>query len=300
MNIENRHNTSRDIRHFTPLNDSHVSANHYKMLSDSEEKHLVMKWKKFGDKKALDALIESHMRLVPQIARKFSGYGINRNDLVSEGYIGLMQSVEGFKPEKGFRFSTYARWWIRAAILNFILQTWSLIKIGNSANKKKLFFNLKRAKQKMAMDKSRYLSDCDAELLAHQFNVPTRDVLAMDQRQSANDPSLNQPIGSDDENTLTLMDTIRDTSLSPEETCANKEHETLKRKSLRRALNHLTSREKDIISKRYLTDSPKTLSALARVYGVTAERVRQIETEAINKLKRTLSISHVDLISQSI
>tara|TARA_B100001094_G_C18157351_1_gene787240 strand:+ start:926 stop:1828 length:903 start_codon:yes stop_codon:yes gene_type:complete len=300
MNINTSANAKIDGLHFAELNRSYIDSNSYKLLSDSEEKKLVMKWKNFGDKQALDTLIKSHMRLVPQIARKFSGYGINKNDLVSEGYIGLMQSVDGFKPEKGFRFSTYARWWIRAAILNFILQTWSLIKMGNSANKKKLFFNLKRAKQKLAMDKSRYLSDHDATILADEFRVPTNDVVMMDQRLSATDPSLNQPIMSDGENTLTLMDTIIDPGLSPEEMCANKEVETLKRKSLRRALEHLTGREKDIISKRYLTENPQTLSALATVYGVTAERVRQIETEAIGKLKRTLSINHVDLISQSI
>ncbi|MGB1876555.1 MAG: RNA polymerase factor sigma-32 [Rhodospirillaceae bacterium] len=272
----------------TPIPNA-MNARSFPVLSETEEKKLIRRWKKTGDRDALDQLIESHLRLVPRIARKFSGYGINVDDLISEGHIGLMQSVERFKPEKGFRFSTYARWWIRAAILNFILQTWSLIKVGNSAGKKKLFFNLKRAKREMTLEGSRYLSDADAELIAKRFQVSTRDVIAMDQRLSAIDPSLDQPVSDEDGNTLTMLDTIADDTDSPEESYASREHERLRQDALSRGLTNLDARERDIVTKRYLTDRPKTLSALATVYGVTAERIRQIESGAISKLKSALA-----------
>lgn len=264
-------------------------ARSFPVLSESEEKELVQRWKTTGDRKALDRLIESHLRLVPRIARKYSGYGINVGDLISEGHIGLMQSIERFKPEKGFRFSTYARWWIKAAILNFILQTWSIIKVGNSAGKKKLFFNLKRAKREMALEGTRYLTDADAEAIAERFQVSTDDVMAMDQRLSAVDPSLDQPVSDEDGSTLTLIDTIASAEPLQEETYANQQMENLRKTALHKGLTKLDPRERDIVTKRYLTDQPKTLSALANVYGVTAERIRQIEAGAISKLKKVLA-----------
>lgn len=268
---------------------SATNARSFPVLGEEAEKEIIHRWKTTGDRKALDQLIESHLRLVPRIARKFSGYGININDLISEGHIGLMQSVERFKPEKGFRFSTYARWWIRAAILNFILQSWSLIKVGNSAGKKKLFFNLKRAKREMALEGSRYLTDADVELLAQRFQVSTADVVAMDQRLSAVDPSLEQPVSDEDGSTLTLLDTIADDSSTPEDSYSSREIERLRKEALNRGLTRLDARERDIVTKRYLTDQPKTLSYLAKIYGVTAERIRQIESGAISKLKAALA-----------
>lgn len=268
---------------------SALNARSFPVLGEQEEKDLVQRWKQTGDREALDRLIESHLRLVPRIARKFSGYGINVNDLISEGHIGLMQSVERFKPEKGFRFSTYARWWIRAAILNFILQTWSLIKVGNSAGKKKLFFNLKRAKREMTLEGTRYLTDADVDLLATRFQVSAADVVAMDQRMSAVDPSLEQPVSDEEGSTLTMMDTIADSGLSPEDSYSGQEIERLRKEALNRGLTNLDARERDIVTKRYLTDQPKTLSYLAKIYGVTAERIRQIESGAISKLKTALA-----------
>lgn len=268
---------------------SATNSRSFPVLDEAEEKEIIKRWKTTGDREALDRLIESHLRLVPRIARKFSGYGINMNDLISEGHIGLMQSVERFKPEKGFRFSTYARWWIRAAILNFILQSWSIIKVGNSAGKKKLFFNLKRAKREMTLEGSRYLTDADVELLAQRFQVSEADVVAMDQRMSAVDPSLEQPVSDDEGNTLTLMDTIADTGATPEDSYCSREIERLRKQALNRGLKGLDERERDIVTKRYLTDQPKTLSYLAKIYGVTAERIRQIESGAISKLRTALA-----------
>ena len=276
------------VSHLTNV-PSALHARSFPVLSEEDEKDLVRRWKETGDRKALDRLIESHLRLVPRIARKFSGYGIHVDDLISEGHIGLMQSIERFKPEKGFRFSTYARCWIKAAILNFILQTWSLIKVGNSASKKKLFFNLKRAKRDMSLEGTRYLTDADVTAIAERFSVSREDVIAMDTRLSAVDPSLEQPVSEEDGSTLTMLDTIACDDETPEQSYEVQEMERLRKQALKRGLTRLDPRERDIVSKRYLTDRPKTLSALANIYGVTAERIRQIESGAIAKLKSALA-----------
>lgn len=289
MSEKSAKNASDGGSRYTTAVPSALNARSFPVLGLEEERDLVQRWKQTGDRDALDRLIESHLRLVPRIARKFSGYGINVNDLISEGHIGLMQSVERFKPEKGFRFSTYSRWWIRAAILNFILQTWSLIKVGNSAGKKKLFFNLKRAKREITLEGSRYLTDADVDVLAARFQVSAADVVAMDQRMSAVDPSLEQPVSDEEGSTLTMMDTIADGGPSPEDSYSGQEIERLRKEALNRGLTRLDARERDIVTKRYLTDQPKTLSYLAKIYGVTAERIRQIESGAISKLKVALA-----------
>ena len=289
MSTQDKHSGQALFKGPAPAVATTRHAQVFPVLSEAEEKELIRRWKMDGDQQALDRLIESHLRLVPRIARKFSGYGIAVSDLISEGHVGLMQSVERFKPEKGFRFSTYARWWIKAAILNFILQTWSLIKVGNSAGKKKLFFNLKRAKRQMKLEGERYLSDADITALAKHFQVSAKDVVAMDQRLSAVDPSLDQPVTDDDGSTLTMIDTLPSDTLSPEESLAERQLEALRKQALNRGLSNLDDRERDIVTKRYLTDQPRTLASLAFVYGVTAERIRQIEASAIAKLKHTLA-----------
>src|SRR5688500_16268750 len=162
----------------------------FPVLSEREEQRLIHRWYTKGDRGAYDALIGSHLRLVPKIAQKYAGYGVPLADLIGEGNLGLLQSAERFDPAKGFRFSTYARWWIKAAMLNFVLQTWSLIKVGNGAAKKRLFFNLRRAKQNLQADGDRYLDDKNIDALAKHFQVSREDLVAMDQRMSAIDVSL--------------------------------------------------------------------------------------------------------------
>ena len=281
-NVPSREFPSKDVL-------STKQAQLFPVLTESEERNLVRRWKIGGDREAMDRLIESHLRLVPRIARKYAGYGIAVNDLISEGHVGLMQSIEKFKPEKGFRFSTYARWWIKAAILNFVLQTWSLIKVGNSAGKKKLFFNLKRAKREMQLEEQRFLNDVDVSRIARRFQVSENDVIAMDLRLSAVDPSLEQPVSEEDGNSLTLLDTIAVDEPSPEDVFADQQMETLRKEALKNGLSQLNERERDIVTKRYLTERPLTLASLANVYGVTAERIRQIEVSAISKLRQALS-----------
>lgn len=262
----------------------------YPVLTEAEELELIERWYQHGDKKAFEAIITSHLRLVPKIAQKYSGYGIDVSDLISEGNVGLLHSIERFKPEKGFRFSTYARWWIKAAILNFILQTWSLIKVGNGANKKRLFFNLRRAKRSLQMDGERYLSEKDIEHLAKHFGVSKEDVVAMDRRMSTTDISMSQTVGqSHDGDAIEFGDTLADDSPNPEEILMAADDRAWRSEALREAIGKLDKREREILSRRYLTERPVTLSKLARLYGLTAERVRQIEAKAIDKIKMYLA-----------
>ena len=256
----------------------------FPVLSEHEEQRLIKGWYANGDRSAYDALIGSHLRLVPKLAQKYAGYGVPVADLIGEGNLGLLQSAERFDPSKGFRFSTYARWWIKAAMLNFVLQTWSLIKVGNGAAKKRLFFNLRRAKQNLQADGDRYLDDKNIEKLAKHFQVSREDIVAMDQRMSAVDVSLHQPVpGSEG---LTFGDLIADTSIDAEEILAGEDEQHWHVEMLNDALSRLDGREKDIVTQRYLAEEPITLATIASSYGLTAERVRQIEAKAIGKLRR--------------
>ena len=259
----------------------------FPVLSEQEEKRLIQKWYREGRREAYDALIGSHLRLVPKIAQKYVGYGVPLVDLIGEGNLGLLQSAERFDPEKGFRFSTYARWWIKAAMLNYVLQTWSLIKVGNGAAKKRLFFNLRRAKQNLQADGERYLDDANIDKLAKHFQVSREDLVAMDQRMTASDVSLYQPVpGSEG---LTFGDVIPDAAMGAEELLAGEDEKNWHSEILNDALDRLDRREKDIVRQRYLSEEPTTLATIASAYGLTAERVRQIEAKAIGKLRRYIA-----------
>jgi RNA polymerase sigma-32 factor len=256
------------------------------MLTEQAERHLIEAWYQRGDRAAFDRLIASHLRLVPRIAQKYAGYGIPVGDLIGEGNLGLLQSAVRFDPSRGFRFSTYARWWIKAAILNHILQSWSMIKIGNGSAKKRMFFNLRRAKARIGMDGERHLSEADIAALAARFHVSRADVIAMDQRLSAPDISLHQPVrGAED---LTIGDTLPSDHPTPEEVLLEGDEARHRRDQIGTALLKLERREREVVTQRYLSDQPKTLAALAVTYGVTAERVRQIEARAIAKLRHHL------------
>lgn len=255
----------------------------YPVLTEAEERTLIERWYERGDRHAFDTLIGAHLRLVPKMASRYAGYGVPIADLIGEGNLGLLQSAERFEPEKGFRFSTYARWWIKAAMLNFILQTWSLIKVGNGAAKKRLFFNLRRAKQQIQADGARYLDDEAVRSIAKKFQVSTSDVVAMDQRMSANDVSIHQPVpGSDG---LTFGEIMADNAPTPEDAFITADEQRWHADVLKDAMSHLDRREKEIVTRRYLNDRPATLAKLATIYGLTAERVRQIESKAIDKLR---------------
>ncbi len=256
----------------------------FPVLTERQERTLIHRWYVKGDRNAYDALIGSHLRLVPKMAQKYAGYGVPLADLIGEGNLGLLQSAERFDPTKGFRFSTYARWWIKAAMLNYVLQTWSLIKIGNGAAKKRLFFNLRRAKQNLQADGDRFLDDTNIDKLAKHFQVSREDLVAMDQRMTANDVSLHQPVPGTEG--LTFGDVIADGGMDAEELLADEDEQNRHAAVLHDALARLDRREKDIVKQRYLSDEPTTLATIATSYGLTAERVRQIEAKAIGKLRR--------------
>ena len=255
----------------------------FPVLTETEERALIRRWYSRGDRTAFDALIGAHLRLVPKMANRYAGYGVPIADLIGEGNLGLLQSAERFEPEKGFRFSTYARWWIKEAMLNFILQTWSLIKVGNGAAKKRLFFNLRRAKQAIQADGTRYLDNAAVAAIAKRFQVSAADVVAMDQRMSATDVSIHQTVpGSDG---LTFGDIMADNAPTPEDASIASDEQRWHVDVLKEAMGHLDRREKEIVTRRYLNDRPATLAKLATTYGLTAERVRQIEAKAIDKLR---------------
>lgn len=261
------------------------------ILTEAAERELVRRWFQLRDRKAYDALITAHLRLVPAIAQKFQGYGLDLADLISEGHLGLIHAIEKFDPAKGFRFSTYARWWIKASVLNYIVHAWSLIKVGSGANKKRLFFNLRRAKRELQPDGQRFLTPEQVDRLAALFRVSSEDIVAMDQRMSANDVSLSQPVGlRDDGDGMSIEDTIADETPNAEERLVEADERAWQSAAVREALARLGQREKDIIARRYLSKRPVTLATLAKIYGLTAERVRQIEAKAIGKLRQVLAV----------
>ncbi|GAA0575747.1 RNA polymerase factor sigma-32 [Caenispirillum bisanense] len=268
---------------------SYLAAIHAQpVLTEEEEQRYAAAWVHHGDLEAAHRLVAAHLRLVPKVARQFRGQGMPLSDLISEGNIGLLQSLRRFDPDKGFRFATYARWWIRAAILNHLLQDWSLVKIGTGTGNKRLFFNLAKVTRQMGLQPDR-LTDTDIRALADRLEVQPADIVRMTQRLSGGDLSLDHPTGDqDDGRTGTLLDTLADGRPTPEAALAEHQEGRWRRARVREALGILDERERTILARRYLTKRPHTLQALASLYGVTAERIRQIETKAIRKLREAI------------
>ncbi|MGP8025557.1 MAG: RNA polymerase sigma factor RpoH [Acidocella sp.] len=258
----------------------------YPMLAHEEEERLARAWRDQGDQEAAHKLVNSHLRLVAKIAMGYRGYGLPVSELISEGNVGMMQAVKRFDPERGFRLSTYAMWWIRAAIQEYILHSWSLVKMGTTSAQKKLFFNLRRLKGQMQA-----IEDCDlqpeqVERIAHLLDVPEEDVVNMNRRLSAADSSLNAPIKMDGEGEW--QDWLVDDSDSQETTMAEREELSGRKALLATALQTLTPRERHIITERRLKDSPATLEELSQQYSISRERVRQIEVRGFEKLQKSM------------
>jgi RNA polymerase sigma-32 factor len=259
----------------------------FPVLEAKEEYELSKRWKEHGDVSAAHRLVTSHLRLVAKIAFKFRGYGLPMGDLIAEGNIGMMQAVKRFEPDKGFRLATYAIWWIKAAIQEYVLRSWSLVKVGSSATQKRLFFNLRKLKQKIGAHDSRGLSDEHANHIASILNVNKQDVLDMDSRMSGHDVYLNSMAGADsDEEKINFLE---DTSESQETVLANLQEKSIMRTALKKALSKLAPRERDIILRRRLKDEPDTLEELSQAYNISRERVRQIEVKAFEKLQKEMT-----------
>jgi len=258
----------------------------FPMLSPEEELELARRWRDDQDIDAAHKLVTSHLRLVAKIAMGYRGYGLPIGELIGEGSLGMMQGVKRFDPDRGFRLTTYAMWWIRAAIQDYILRSSSLVKMGTTAAQKKLFFNLRRLKCQMAAIDEGDLQPEQVAKIAHVLDVPEQDVVSMNRRLAAPDHSLNAPVRSDSEGEW--QDWLVDETESPEVTIAENEELSGRKALLANALKTLNERERHILVERRLKDNPTTLEELSQQYNISRERVRQIEVRAFEKLQKAM------------
>ncbi|MDQ0466366.1 RNA polymerase sigma-32 factor [Caulobacter ginsengisoli] len=259
----------------------------FPMLAKDEEFMLAKRWKEHEDPEAAHRMVTSHLRLVAKIAMGYRGYGLPIGEVISEGNVGLMQAVKKFEPDKGFRLATYAMWWIRASIQEYILRSWSLVKMGTTAAQKKLFFNLRKAKSEISALEEGDLHPDHVSQIATKLGVLNEEVISMNRRLSGPDASLNAPLRVDGDGEWQdwLAD---DNQVSQETQVAEAEEKSLRMGLLEEAMTELTDRERHILTERRLQDNPTTLEDLAAQYGVSRERVRQIEVRAFEKLQKTM------------
>ncbi len=258
----------------------------FPLLEPEEEYMLAKRWREHEDPEAARKLVTSHLRLVAKIAMGYRGYGLPLAEVVAEGNVGLMQAVKRFEPDKGFRLATYAMWWIRAAIQEYILRSWSLVKMGTTAAQKKLFFNLRKAKSKINAIEEGDLTPEHTKEIARQLAVSEEEVTNMNRRLTAPDSSLNAPLRSDSESEW--QDWLADDTLDQESRLAEREELGERHELLAHALGELSERERAIIEARRLQDEPVTLEDLSQRYGISRERVRQIEVRAFEKLQAAM------------
>ena len=267
----------------------------FPMLDADDEYVLAKDWLDKQDTKAAHKLVTSHLRLVAKIAMGYRGYGLPVADLIAEGNIGMMHAVKKFDPEKGFRLATYAMWWIKAAIQEFVLKSWSQVKIGTTASQKKLFFNLRKIKGKINALEDGDLSPNQVNHIAKTLDVAEADVISMNRRMLGGDHSLNSQINRNDGEEAEWQDMLSDDRDNQETQFMNNQEKNIRNKMMVEALEHLKLREKDIIIKRRLIDTPKTLEDLSQEYKISRERVRQIETRAFEKLQEAMKIKAKEL-----
>ena len=261
----------------------------FPLLTPEEEFMLAKRWREHQDTEAAHRLVTSHLRLVSKIAMGYRGYGLPVSELIAEGNIGLMQGVKKFEPDKGFRLATYAMWWIRASIQEFILRSWSLVKIGTTAAQKKLFFNLRRMKSQIGALEEGDLRPEVVEKIAHDLNVTADEVISMNRRMSmGGDASLNAPLRADTEGEGQWQDWLTDEGPIQDEIVAEREESSLRAALLTEAMSVLNDRERHILTERRLAEEPKTLEELSQEYDISRERVRQIEVRAFEKLQKAI------------
>ena len=264
----------------------------FPMLEQEEEYMLAKRWVEDQDTEAAHALVTSHLRLAAKIAMGYRGYGLPQAEVISEANVGLMQAVKRFDPEKGFRLATYAMWWIRASIQEYILRSWSLVKLGTTSAQKKLFFNLRKAKARIGALEDGDLRPEHVARIAHDLNVTKEEVISMNRRLSGGDASLNATISADGEGTAEWQDWLEDSTESQETTVLEANELDHRRQLFRDSLEVLTDREQHILAERRLKEEPSTLEELSQVYGVSRERIRQIEERAFKKLQKTMRAAH--------
>ena len=258
----------------------------FPMLSAEEEYMLAKSWKDRGDLKSAQKLVTSHLRLVAKIAMGYRGYGLPVSEMVSEGNIGLMQAVKKFEPEKGFRLATYAMWWIKASIQEYILRSWSLVKMGTTAAQKKLFFNLKKIKNQLSANNAGDLKTEHVEEISKRLNVKKEEVVSMNRRLLGKEKSLNDPIKGEDG--TEWLDWIVDNKTDQELKLSHEQEFSQRKKLMDNSMSILNPREKEILTARRLSDNIATLEDLSKIYKVSRERIRQIETKAFEKLQKAM------------
>ncbi|MEO3431532.1 RNA polymerase sigma factor RpoH [Inquilinus sp. CAU 1745] len=258
----------------------------FPMLEPGEEYMLAKAWREHDDTESAHKLVTSHLRLVAKIAMGYRGYGLPLSELISEGNVGMMQAVKRFDPERGFRLATYAMWWIRAAIQEYILHSWSLVKMGTTAAQKKLFFNLRKLKGQLQAIEEGDLPPETVTEIATRLDVPEQDVINMNRRLASPDHSLNAPLRMDGEGEW--QDWLVDDGESQEVQLADRQELGKRRQLLKNAMKHLNDRERHILTERRLQDNPTTLEDLSQEYGISRERVRQIEVRAFEKLQKAI------------
>jgi RNA polymerase sigma-32 factor len=264
----------------------------FPMLEPEEEYMLAKRWKEREDSEAAHRLVTSHLRLVAKIAMGYRGYGLPLSELISEGNVGMMQAVKRFDPDRGFRLATYAMWWIRAAIQEYILHSWSLVKMGTTAAQKKLFFNLRKLKGQLQAVEDGDLSPENLKKIATELDVPEADVISMNRRLASPDHSLNAPLRSDSEGEW--QDWLVDETDSQETKLGERQELGLRRDLLEKAMTHLNERERHILGERRLKENPTTLEDLSQHYGISRERVRQIEVRAFEKLQKAIKAAAIE------
>jgi RNA polymerase sigma-32 factor len=263
----------------------------FPMLEAEEEYMLAKSWAEHGDSKAAHKLVTSHLRLAAKIALGYRGYGLPTNEVISEANIGLMKAVKRFEPEKGFKLATYAMWWIRASIQEYVLRSWSLVKMGTtSAQKKKLFFNLRKLKGRIGALEDGDLRPENVSKIAHELRVSEDEVISMNRRMAGGDSSLNTKVSSEGESDVEWQDWLEDQAADHVKSFESEQELELRRSLLIEAMCDLNEREKEIISSRQLSDEPKTLEELSKIFKVSRERVRQIEVKAFEKLRTKINM----------
>jgi RNA polymerase sigma-32 factor len=261
----------------------------YPVLTAEQEYMLAKRYHEHGDPEAAAQLVSSHLRLVAKIAMGYRGYGLPVSDLISEGNVGLMQGVKKFEPDRGFRLATYAMWWIKASMQEFILRSWSLVKMGTTSAQKKLFFNLRRMKKQLEAYEDSDLSPEDVTKIATDLGVPEQEVVNMNRRMMmGGDASLNVSMRGDEEGSGQWQDWLADDRPLQDETVADAEESQIRMEMLGEAMQSLNERERHILTERRLTDKPQTLEELSQAYDVSRERIRQIEVRAFEKLQKAM------------
>ena len=268
----------------------------FPILSADEELLLAKNYLEQGESEAAHKLVTSHLRLVAKIAMQYRGYGLPVADLISEGNLGLMKAVKKFDPQRGCRLSTYAMWWIKASVTEYILRSWSLVKMGTMSAQKKLFFSLRKAKRKLNIIDAQTIDPEKTAKLAEQFSISEADITHLDRRITARDLSLNAPVSNSEEDSMEFIDILEDDTPSPEVLVARTQETEFRQKYLKDAMLQLSERERHIFTERRLKEDPITLEKLGEHYGISRERVRQLENRAYTKVQ---TIIHSELIADS-